>query len=375
MTEKKPIVERKLFLLDTNITGTYKNTEGEVVVIDNMIHVVSGTDGTQWFPANDKNIDFSITELSDVEEVDKVISDKGLGLLYDENGTRYAVKGDLVFRDGSGTVQNLTSLINQVRSISENADFSLNFKDSSLDKLLDTKNGIMIDQIIKNTRIKSVPFSVGNISQIIRNVGTKQKTVSVVTVPLTNDGYIWVVGKACVTGSSTIRLVDKTANVILDTSYVDMDRYTGVVPCFLSYVGVLPQELVNDVGKCDTAVYNSFFKRFFKSVGQVEGLLVHEIAIEIDGDERQMEYATIDMTTFDTGEVENVVSGEEIVSDAEEVSISFENELPNDTYAVSLKTETFVQKWYTVKTTTGFTVSFERPYTGSLTWTVVYSEI
>jgi hypothetical protein len=372
------IVERNLFPLDSNIDGTYLDSNGVVKTIDNMIQVVSGVDGTDWYPENEE-IDFSVEEVAKISNIDRVISDRGIGILYDRDGKRYAVKGDLVFRNALGAVSTLGKILNKVSTIDEKKDLSLRFKDKSLDDLINTKDGISIDQIIQNTKIKSVPFGNGNIAQLIRNTGTREKSVSVFTVPLTPSAYVWVAAKASLIGPSTINLIDKTSNTILDTAYVDMDRYSGIVPCFISFVGQLPPvDGTIDTGRCDVAIYNSFFKRFFKPVDSLDentGLSVHELAIEIDSENSVMQYATIDMMAFDNGFVEDVKNGVSVVNNSDTVEINFDETLPTSDYAISLQTEEMVQKWYVGKSATGFTARLERPYSGLLYWTVVYSEV
>jgi hypothetical protein len=372
------IVERNLFPLDSNIDGTYLDSNGVVKIIDNMIQVVSGVDGTQWYPEGGE-IDFSVEEVAKVQEIDRVVNDLGIGILYDAEGKRYAVKGDLVFRNDLGGIATLSKILNKVSTIDEKKDLTLQFKDKSLDDLITTKDGISIDQIIQNTKIKSVPFGNGNISQLTRNTGSKEASVSVFTIPLTTTSYVWVAAKASVIGSSTITLIDKTANTILDTAFVDMDRYSGVVPCFISFVGQLPPvDATIDTGRCDVAIYNSFFKRFFKPVDSLNedtGLSVHELAVEIEGEGNVMQYATIDMMAFDDGFVEDVKNGVSVVNNSDTVQISFDEEIPAGNYSVSLQTEEMVQTWYTGKSQGGFTARLERPYTGLLYWSVVYSEV
>jgi hypothetical protein len=372
------IVERNLFPLDSNIDGTYLDSSGVVNIIDNMIQVVSGVDGTQWYPEDDA-IDFSVEEVARVQDVDQVVSDRGIGILYDRDGSRYAVKGDLVFRNDLGGVSTLSKILNKVSTIDENQDLTLRFKDKSLDDLIATKDGISIDQIIQNTKIKSLPFGDGNISQLTRNTGTKESSVSVFTIPVTPSAYVWVAAKASVTGPTTITLIDKTSNTILDTAFVDMDKYSGIVPCFISFVGQLPTvDTAIDTGKCDVAIYNSFFKRFFKPLDTLDndtGLSVHELAIEIDGEGAVMEYATIDMMTFDSGFVEDVKNGVSVVNNSNEVEISFEEPISSNDYSVSIQTEEMVQTWYEGKSSTGFTAKLERPYSGLLYWSIVYSEV
>ena len=372
------ILERNLFPLDSNVDGTYLDSSGTVKTIDNMIQVVSGVDGSEWYPEGD-NVNFTVEEVTKVTDIDTVVSDRGIGILYDSEGKRYAVKGDLVFRNATGGEATLTKILNKASTIDELSSLELRFKDKSLDDLITTTDGISIDQIIQNAKIKSIPFGNGNIAQLVRNTGTREKSVSVFTVPMTADGYIWVCAKASVIGATTINLIDLTSNTILDTSYVDMSKYSGVVPCFLSYVGQLPSvDETIDTGRCDVAVYNSFFKKFFKpldSLGEDTGLSVHELAIQILDDSEEMQYATIDMMCFDSGFVENSKNGVEVLNNITTVDISFDAPLPDSNYSISLQTEEMVQKWYNNKTTGGFTARLERPYSGLLYWSVVYSEI
>jgi hypothetical protein len=139
-----------------------------------------------------------------------------------------------------------------------------------------------------------------------------------------------------------------------------------------------PVDATIDTGRCDVAIYNSFFKRFFKPVDSLNedtGLSVHELAVEIEGEGNVMQYATIDMMAFDDGFVEDVKNGVSVVNNSDTVQISFDEEIPAGNYSVSLQTEEMVQTWYTGKSQGGFTARLERPYTGLLYWSVVYSEV
>lgn len=373
------ITNRNLVKLDTNIDGHYVDIDGNYQIIENMIQVVGGADGVDAYPISGS--DFSTEELLEITDVDTVISYKGSGILYDKEGKSYAHKGEMVLRDGMGNKVAIKNVSNKASTIFQSKNFNTYLKDYTLNKIIDTDIGLNLDQIITNTEIKVNPSGTGNIIQAVRNKEINSNSVSVYTVPLPIDNCVWIIGKAYVQGESVVELVDITANLVLDTSYVKTIHEDIIVPVFSSFIGTLPQ-VSNDVSisGCNTAIYNSFFKRYFKKIGSETTSGIHELALvvtqsrSISGDYIEpFVQATIDVLVMGSVVSEKIVNGTEVVRQMGETEIKFDTPLPNANYVVIIETENFVRKWYDSKTNIGFKIKFENTYTGMVFWTVIYT--
>lgn len=394
MSREVPLIERKITYFDSNIDAYYVDIKGNLKKVENVIQVVSGTDGSTSYPLpGEENIPES--ELSDITDLEVQVSNIGHGILYNKDGSPYAHKGEMVFRDGLGNKSTIRSIINKVSTINQrNLDTKL--KDTSLNQVIQTTLGLDLDQIILNAQVIKNPFGTGNIRQAVRNSDRNKTQVSVITIPITQNNHVWILGKASVQGDAIVQLIDLTAETVLDTSNVKILNPGSIIPVFLSYAGTLPEVTKPIDAECDVAIYNSFFKRYFTKNETIENNSnnIHEIALVVIKDltitDREFEsveeagsvvdktpfvHGTIDMLVMDTPSTEKILNDRIIVRESTEHNISFDNELPNDTYSINIQTDLFVQVWYSEKTTSGFTINFEREFTGVVYWTVVYKDI
>jgi hypothetical protein len=394
MSREVPLAERNITYFDSNIDAYYVDVKGNLKKVENVIQVVSGTDGSTSYPLpGEENIPES--ELSDITDLEVQVSNIGHGILYNKDGSPYAHKGEMVFRDGLGNKSTIRSVINKVSTINQrNLDTKL--KDTSLNQVIQTTLGLDLDQIILNAQVIKNPFGTGNIRQAVRNSDRNKTQVSVITIPITQNNHVWILGKASVQGDAIVQLIDLTAETVLDTSNVKILNPGNIIPVFLSYAGTLPEVTKPIDAECDVAIYNSFFKRYFTKNETIENNSnnIHEIALVVitdltitDSEFEAVEEAgsvvdktpfvqgTIDMLVIDTPSTEKILNDRIIVRESTEHDISFDNELPNDTYSINIQTDLFVQVWYSEKTTSGFTINFEREFTGVVYWTVVYKDI
>jgi hypothetical protein len=204
------------FKLDTNIDGTYTDENGETITISNMIQTVGATDGAAAFPNNEKLVSIlDPGEIQSIPDLTNVVSISGHGILYDENGRPYAYKGDLVFRDGRGNQSSLTKLINKVKSIREKGNL-LFMRDKSVQQYTSDTDGIELNELIDAAIFKTGTFGTGNIVQAARGQDTDVSVVSVLTVRLSPDHYVWITGSAMVNQNTIIQLRDVTGDTVLD---------------------------------------------------------------------------------------------------------------------------------------------------------------
>lgn len=370
-----------MFSLDSNIDGIYLDDNGQEQTIDNMIQVVGGADGSQSFPpvTGTNTVDLDPVELPDIEDADIVRGNRGHGILYDEEGVKYAEKGDMVFRDAENTA-NLKSIVNKVQSILETKNLDVIMLDYSLSSLVDTDTGISLDSIMDKA-IKNVsPLGVGNIAQATRNAKFNNTSVSVFTPKLDSENTVWIVGHATVRGSGTVQLVDIASDTVLDTSYAKAENETDLIPVYLSFVGSLPEATTpSDSEACcrqQKAIYNSFYKRFF--LKEDEEIAVHEVALRMVPDSTDEEgneisvpfyHGTINMLVMGELSQGAVQTGKVVSQEQTEVVVTFETPFPDDTYSLSVQTGNAINAWYDSKSATGFVVKFEREYTGDVFWT------
>lgn len=363
-----------LFKLDSNIDGTYFDSNNEVQVIENMIQAVGATDGPAIAP-NSIQTDAAIdsTELNLVDDITIAVNTRGHGILYDEKGKPVAYKGDLVFRDGKGNLVNLNKALLRANTIRQDGDLVL-LRDGSLQQYNSSASGVSLDDMIEAAIQKSTPFGGGNIVQAVRNSDTNTNTVSVFTVKLKTNNHVWVVGSAMVQGTATIQLRDVSTDTVLDVGYVE-PKGTNIVPVFVSYAGPLPvleieQGVTSD--RCNPYVWNSFIKRYFK-LKPSDSIIVesHEIALEIVGSGNFLR-GNVNLLAVDNELREATVKTDEVViSDKDNYIVAFDEGMASEDYSISIQAEIPIQTWYDQKSLNGFRIRFDRNYTGSVHWTAV----
>lgn len=368
-------IKSSFFKLDSNIDGTYKDENGEVVTIPNMIQVVGAADGSVGYSNKLGEFDISESELEEIIDLENQVNNSGHGILYDSSGKAYAFKGDLVFRDGNGNQGTLSTLINKINSVSVEGN-NVFLRDKTLQQYNTSNKGVLLNDILDNVLFKSGVLGVGNIVFAARAEDVNASTVSVFTNRISNNSYIWITGSAMVNKPTTIQVRDVTANanVVLDISRIDPNG-NNYMPVFVSYFGKVAEVSAGvDQDTCDPYIWNSYLKRFFtKSAQSKQTTFIHEIALEIyDGEEDDVfERGNINVVCVDLEKDQDVIySGFKYLNDEFSTDVSFD-ELEDSDYSVSFQHSGNEQCWYTNKETSGFTINFERSYTGVVYWLVV----
>lgn len=371
------------FFLDSNIDGYYLDEENNLQKVEDMIQVVGAGDGSRILPgkSTDQHLTFTQTELDEIKanptfynELLKVrgSGNQGHGLLYNDDGEVYAKRGDMVLRDVNHAGA-ISDIMGKVESINQNEDSTVYMKDKTLDSQISTKIGLSLDQILKAARTKYNPFGLGNVVQAVRNSANSDTKVSVFTITLTDQNQIWVVGSASMIGSGKIALKDFSTDTILDTGYAKAQTEDSIIPVFVSYTGSLPSISgdISEISKtCDVAIYNSFFKRYFKRLSGVTEN-IHEIGIEVlEGD--PFAISSVNMLVMDEPISEQIFSGNLIAKDSTFETITLPTQLASSDYSVSVTTEVFTRTWCDTKTESTFKINFEDKYTGRVFWSVVY---
>lgn len=375
MAEKEK--KSNLFKLDGNVDGTYVDTDGNVIPIENMIQAVGATDGPAAYPTNTSRFaKFSEDDLLDLENnsinVQQNVNISGHGIIYDESGNPIAHSGDIVLRDGKNNFTTLNGLLDKVNTIFVDTDGKNYLRDVSLQSYNTNDMGVNLDDLIAKTVDDSGMYGTGNVVQLASNYNVNESSVSIYTVELSENNNVFVVANASISGQATLQLRDTTANIVLDYSYVKAESDKSI-PVYLSYTGPLP-EISSEVTEstCNKYVWSSFLKRFFSFKNTESLFRSHQIALEVlEGNPYYR--GTLNIICHDDGiGTETITSGNEILSDAETCQIVFETEMPAETYSITLQLENSISSWYTDKTINGFTVNFENRYTGNLIWSAIY---
>ena len=381
------IAQTNSFKLDSNIDGTYIDSENNVLTISNMIQVVGAADGPVAYPGvADPEAPFTVAEIqafSDFEDLTVVTNNVGHGLLYDDEGRPYAHKGELVFRDGQGNVASLSRLISNVNSIFEEGA-TVYLRDKSLQEFNTSDLGVSLDQLINRSIENASSFNSGNIVQAARNRETFKNGVSVLTVNLSENNVVWIAGHALVNEPTQVQVRDVSTDTVLTTGWISPES-NNYAPVNVSWVGTLEvlDEETQDENGCSSAIWDAFNKKFFVIKEDALALNIHELALEtvvegVSGSEPGNDFlqgtiniVCIDNTVDDNTAIEN---GEVVFDNTDSVSVEFDTEMPNDEYSINLQSQEYNQLWYTDKSTKGFTVRSERTYTGSCFWTAIYVE-
>jgi hypothetical protein len=381
MPTDKP--KSNFFRLDSNIDGVYTDSEGVEQTIENIIQAVGATDGSQSIPISGSGVDvFGEDEVPTIPDLTVETGNRGHGILYDSDGKAYAKKGDLVLRDANSEAS-LASIVKQVKSIFESKSLDVRLLDKSIQTVINSKQGIDLDTLIKRARTNESPFGIGNIVQATRNEAFQDISVSTFTIPLSNNNVVWVLGHASVRGEGAIQLRDVSSDTILHTSYIKTDAplAEGVTtPAYISFVGTLPEGGSSDdcCENIDRAIYNSFFKRFFKKT--TDGTNIHELAIEmIPQDEDELgdpiiipfTQASVNVLVMDEIDIGGLLTGFQVVEELDEIPVSFDQPLDDINYSIAIQTASALQYWYKDKTVSGFTIKFERKYSGKIFWTAI----
>jgi hypothetical protein len=207
----------------------------------------------------------------------------------------------------------------------------------------------------------------------------------VFTLPLTANNTVWILAHATVQGEGALQIRDVSTDTILTTSYAKSANATDLTPVYLSFVGKLPEGGGNAVSEdcCQNvskAIYNSFYKRFFIPKEDEQQGTTHEVALEmikVDDDEEgnpiyiPFTIGSINVLLMDDTTPGKLYTGLETISQETSIDISFENPLDSEDYSISIQTENAIHNWYSNKSTSGFTINFEREYFGKVFWTAV----
>jgi len=374
-------VKTEYFKLDTNVDGTYIDDDGNVQRIEEAIQAVGATDGPAAYPGSNKGEpSFTSDELKDLplseEDLTAYVNKFGHGFLYNADGTPYAYKGDLVFRDISSTAT-LKDMYAKADTIFEKGN-SLYLRDKSIQSFNTSDFGVNLDDLIDKSIRKTGLFTNGNVVQAVRSYKTNTPYVQIFTVKLSLNNYVWVVGSAVVQGSGTVKLVNITKNAVLHTSYVDAESEDSLTPIYISYVGKLgieSDELIEFGDECDPYIWNSFLKKFFvrtqKTISETDVPIMYELQLQIEGDGNLITGAVNMLCTDDYSVEDTILNGYETIIEGTEIDVTFDEELGFSDYSVVLDCEDIVQIWYDEKGTTGFKIKTERTYTGRVFWTVI----
>lgn len=365
-----------LFKLDSNIDGTYIDSEKNVHLITDMIQAVGAVDGPEAYPSNHlKDVSFSPTEMSALNgylDVTKHVNNKGHGILYDENGVPYANTGDLVFRDGLGNKAALSDMFFNLKSINQDEN-RIYLRDKTLQQYNTEAKGVFLDNLIDQALSNTVTYNPGNIVQVARNKETNKNSVAVQTITLSSRNIIWLVASAMVSKPSVVRLIDTTTNIVLTTSVV-VPEQDNIVPVFLSWSGPVSNLTSVPNNTCtNPAIWNSYAKKFFKL--REDGTNnAHEFAIQLVTPENELFIqASINMLCIDEDNDSKVdiLDGNLIIKNQKEININFDEPLTSTEYSISIQPNDSIQTWYDEKTVNGFKIKFENIYNGELYWSAV----
>jgi hypothetical protein len=364
------------FKLDSNIDGTYFDTNNELKVVENMIQIVGATDGPAAYPNSNKlSANFAISELDEIPDLTNVVGTRGHGILYNEKGNPIAYKGDLVFRDKNNTIT-LNGAISKANSISVRGN-DVALRDKSLQEFNSSQNGVSLDDMIEASLQNSSSTGGGNIIEAIRNEELNTTFCDVFTIRLSSENSVWISCCALMKEAATLRLRDVSTGIVLDTAYIEPTN-GNIMPVYLSYVGSLQKETEIEVtaNECSPIIWNSFLKKHFKEKDFFEQVPSHQIRLEVVENEETSETPTfikgnVNMLVMDDNVSSVVVyNGESIVDNKDTVDILFE-EMPSLDFSISIQAETPVQVWYDQKSTIGFKIRFERPYNGRVFWSAI----
>ena len=373
------IAESNNFRLDSNIDGTYIDSESNVLTISNMIQIVGATDGPVAYPGSaDPKAPFTATEFdsfSTYEDLTVAVHNLGHGLIYDEEGRPIAHKGELVFRDGLGNVASLSRLVSNVNSIYEDGA-NVYLRDKSLQDYNRSDLGVGLDQVINRSIENATTLNAGNIVQAARGDKQNDTSVSVWTVDLSENNVVWIVGHAEVNQETLVQVRDVNTDTVLTTGYIkpEQDNYT---PCNVSWIGTLEvSPIVSDGGDgCSTAIWDSAKKKHFVLKEDADPLNIHEIVLEtVSPSGSEFLQGCINILCIDNDiDADTQIENGTTVFDGVDVStVEFETEMPDETYSISLQAQEYNQLWYTNKSATGFDIRSEREYVGSVFWTATH---
>jgi len=368
------VVKTNFFKLDSNVDGSYVDKTGNIQTIENMIQAVGAADGPGAYPDSaDVNAPLDTDELNSIPDLTSVTNVSGHGILYNEKGEPYAHAGDLVLRDGKGNVGNLDRIFLKASTINED-NKTVFLRDASLQQYNSSDKGLNLNDVVEAAIKRFASFGVGNIRQTVRNFGTNVASVAVQTVKMTEGNYVWITASAMVNDTTVVRLRDTTSNTTLDTTTIT-PLANNITPVFCSYFGplVLTPENVNVRFECNDPLWNSYLKRFFKLKDiNTTFVGINTVALEVISGPPFIR-GSINLMLADKEDQKIVITGEELLNSRNDANITFDEPMASNDYAISVQTEVPIQHWYSApdKSETGFTIKFERAYTGRLLWSAI----
>jgi hypothetical protein len=377
--------EPNYFKLDSNIDGTFIDSDKKINIIKDMIQVVGAADGPSVYPANtvvgSSFYPQEIEKLKSYLDITINVNNKGHGILYDENGNPYANVGDLVFRDGLNNKTPLSKMFFNLNSVNRYKQHTY-LRDKTLQKYNKDEKGLLLDNIINKAISNTVTYNPGNIVQASRNKEINKNSVSVHTISLSASNVVWITGTVIVSENVTVILKNISMDEILAT-YTVKPQKNNMVPVFISWVGVLPlnSSVLSSDDCSNPAIWNSFAKKFFRLNDDNNTNTVinsHEIAIQIiNPTEGKFIQASINMLCVDNfnDSKYDIQEGNFLVEDSKEALIVFPTEVASYDYTVSLQTSKFVQAWYSDKRITGFTINFGNNYSGKVYWRIIIPRV
>lgn len=356
------------FKLDSNIDLSYIDSNGEHQIIKDAIQVVSGTDGSSVIT----NEDGTISDYTIVSDLTTSTSISGRGILFSETGDIVAKKGNLVFRDAEGNI--LTPNLVRYKNVKEDSLNNTFLRDKSLEDVTSgTKEYLSVNQILEAAKQSVLAPGTGNILQASQKKEINTDSVELLTIPLTPSNQVTVKGKVIVPSDATLTLVDET----ISGSYIELAKSEVKVksetPVYINFTGNLEhttEDIEYSVSK--TAIYNSFYKRFFQSSRQ-EGESYtqdspHKLVLRSS---TPFTIGYLNILVSDEKRGNDVIGSQVVLNDSNIYNIVFDEPLEDENYIISdLTASDIVGVWYSDKKNTGFTINLDRNFTGTINWEV-----
>jgi hypothetical protein len=357
------------FKLDSNIDLSYTDNEGNEKIVKDAIQVVSGTDGSSTI-TDSRGLVEDYTLVDDITETTSI---SGRGILFDNIGDILAKKGNLLFRDTSGNVLTLDSI--KYNNIKEDSINNTYFRDKSLDSVTNgTKDYVSVNQLLKTAQESVLAPGNGNIVQATNKKEIDSDLLELLTVPLSDSNIVSVKCKINMTQDAYITLTDTTISggeVVLSDVEIKTDRLSCA---YLNYTGTL--EYLQDSFEYDTsntAIYNSFYKRFFTNsriVGDsYEKDAPHKLTLKSSS---PFSVAYMNIIVSDNKRKDTVKNGTIILNNQDRHVLRFDEDFEDNEYVISsLETSEAISVWWVDKKSSGFTINLDRNFTGSIYWEVV----